>query len=278
MILTIFIVYIPFYFRSREFVVYTRSTRLLVRLRFENCFVCSVGRNDSHCSPPNDFRVRINSNNLISFGRIGDKFNFNLFYCFIGCLFIFFPFFCMFAAKSKCIDSNVTKCMCDRMAYIGDIIGEVPDRLFSLPVAEIESKVVRMNHSTRFWLAFKFLRLLKDDFVSNVDMNFPYSRVRICALLGVNRVSILKFIKKHGKEIRISELLPQYMFKSPIEHRPQGHERFFKKFALNYNDLLESGSFNCRGTHSLNSKHLSFDKMECKKNNNMGKHCKQALF
>lgn len=148
----------------------------------------------------------------------------------------------MFVAKRKCKVVKVTKRMCDRMTYIRDLLGEAPDHLFSLSVEEIKSNVADMNHSTRFWLAFKFLRSLKDDFPTNVDMDFSYSQARICKLLGVSRVSVLKSIKKHGN-IRLSELVPQYSYKSPVEFRPRGHERFFKKFALNYDDLLSSGYF-----------------------------------
>lgn len=156
---------------------------------------------------------------------------------------IFLFFFLCVLAKQNCGETvELAKRMCNRMAYVGDIIGRDPDCLFTLPISELKQKIVAMNHSTRFWLAFKFIRRNVNDFESNASLVFPYSQMQICALLGINRSSLCKFICKF-KDLLIVDLLPTYGYKSPIECNPKGREAYFKKIALNYADLLASNFF-----------------------------------
>lgn len=106
-------------------------------------------------------------------------------------------------AKTDCetgVSTVHVKRMCDHMVY-------EPDSLFLQNVAYIKSKVIDMNHSTRYWLAFKFLRPNKNDFETNAVLKLPYSHERICALLGINYFTIRKFVLKCGKTRKLRDVL-----------------------------------------------------------------------
>lgn len=130
--------------------------------------------------------------------------------------------------------------MCNQPVSVGDLLGHVPDQLFLHSIDEVRQKISGMNHSTRFWLAVKFLRKYEMDFERHALLEFPYSHVKICSLLGVNKNSVQK---KLFEGFRIADLLSKYDYLSPIEQNPKGREKFFEQIASNYNDLFASAFF-----------------------------------
>lgn len=135
------------------------------------------------------------------------------------------------------------KRVCNRMVCSGDLFGASVDALFFQDENEISRRVTAMNHSTRFWLAVKFVRKDKNDYQPNANLKFRYCERKICKLLDVDRSSVRRLFNRH-KSLRLSEILPIYRFLSPIEASPKGHEKFFEKIASNYQDLIASEFFN----------------------------------
>lgn len=116
------------------------------------------------------------------------------------------------------------------------------DRLFHLRSSAVKQIVKNFSHAQRFYLAVKFFNRDPDDFYVGANLDFRYSKTRICSLLGVGRCSVLKFIKKHeGAPLR--ELIQTYQELTPAELEPRVHHQFFKRIALNYEFERRAGRF-----------------------------------
>lgn len=138
--------------------------------------------------------------------------------------------------------SERRKRVCNRMARLDDLFGSSVDSLFLENENEIVRRVATLNHSTRTWLAMKFVRKNKHDFQPGACLTFRYSQRKICRLLDIDRGSINRLIEL-SRDARLVDILPEYRYLSPMEANPRGRKRYFKRIASNYHDLLESNFF-----------------------------------
>lgn len=101
-----------------------------------------------------------------------------------------------------------------------------------------------MNHATRFHFANKFCRKNKNEFCDNLKFDSNYTNVEFFKKIGIDRVSILKFIKNEMRETdRLKDALKTFSHVSPVELNLERHENFFKKYASNYEVLKRDGYF-----------------------------------
>lgn len=133
-----------------------------------------------------------------------------------------------------------------RMADLTKIFGETADAFFTRSEMEIRKSVKYMNHATRFYLAVKFCRRNKLDFVSSTEIRTHYMNLSMCELLEVGRNVICNFINKTYKDDSIEKIMKKYNYLSPVEFKPLLQEKFFKKFATNYEELKIGGVFKKR--------------------------------
>lgn len=156
----------------------------------------------------------------------------------------FFCFFFSWIVRSSSNDSEMlnAKRECMRMATKSFVIGKKADRLFIKSYSEVKKIVDSMNHATRFWIAFKYLRHHSTDFTKKFKKNREYSEARICNILGIYRNTVYRFIKRNPDE-SLEVLMDRYRFLSPSEDEPHGKKLYFKKIASNYSTLLENGYF-----------------------------------
>lgn len=142
---------------------------------------------------------------------------------------------------------NVEKRRMLRMADMSKIFGVNGDKFFEKSEKEIKQAVKYMDHATRFYIGVKFYRKLDLDFEPNANVIIKYTKSDICNLLGINRTIIKKFLarRKHEKE-SVKVIMKKMNYLSPVEFRPKLNEKFFEKYATNYDELKVGGVFKNR--------------------------------
>lgn len=130
-----------------------------------------------------------------------------------------------------------------RVADISKIFGPDADKFFMKSEDEIKKKVKHMNHATRYYLAVKFYRRNSEDFEMNARIESKFSKKKCCNLLGIVEQSLKSACRKIIKRVRLIEFIRSREYLSPVEFNPQYSKFFFKKYAINYEQLRVGGIF-----------------------------------
>lgn len=126
------------------------------------------------------------------------------------------------------------------------VLGPDYDSLFCKPQCELEREVSEFNQSTRVWLGVKFVRKLPIDFPTNIKLDFRYSSRKICELLDVNRTTVYRLINDvRHKNVSVLRMAFCYNYLSPTEYCAFGQEKYFRRIASNYQDLVDCDFFVC---------------------------------
>lgn len=144
--------------------------------------------------------------------------------------------------SDEILDMLYAKRVCMRMAVQSMVIGSHADKFFLKSFDRVCKKIGDLNHATRFWIAFKFVRRHVTDFRKGCRKKPEYSVVRICNMLGIHRTTVRRAVDKYPTK-SLKDLMHQFRYLSLTENDPIREKNYFKKVASNYDDLLESGYF-----------------------------------